>query len=67
MIAHCPFCGAPPPHHTDGCRVPDELDRFERVLGRLSDEHRHDPLTDSLERFLVAFGRHHPDHAACGT
>jgi hypothetical protein len=66
MIAHCPFCGSPPPHHDSDCRVPRELDRFERVLDRLSGEHRCDCLTDSLERFLVAFGRH-PEHDMFGT
>ena len=66
MIAHCPFCGAPPPHHDAECRVPPELDRFERVLDRLSGEQRHDPLTDNLERVLIAFGRH-PDHPTLGT
>ena len=58
MIERCPYCCTSSPHHDSGCRVPGDLDRFERVLNRLSGQCRHDPLTDSLARLLVAFGRH---------
>ncbi len=63
MIDQCPYCRTPLPHHDSDCRVPGDLDRLERVLDRLSGQHRRDPLTDSLERVLVTFGRH-PDQPA---
>lgn len=57
MLKSCPYCGSPLPVHGECCRVPGDLDRFERVYHRLHDEHTNDFLVDCLERHLVAFGR----------
>lgn len=60
MLHTCPYCGASVPSHGSCCRVPNDLDRFERVFQRLSDLEDNDFLRENLMRYLVAYGRH-PD------
>lgn len=57
MLRTCPYCGGPVPSHGTCCRVPDDLDRFERVFQRLADHGDNQFLRDSLLRYLVAYGR----------
>lgn len=57
MFATCPYCGNTVTMHGDCCRVPAELDRFERVLDRLSLSHEYDSLEDRLAYYLREFGR----------
>lgn len=56
MLRTCPYCGGMVPSHGTCCRVPDDLDRFERVFQRLSDDDNAF-LRDNLLRYLVAYGR----------
>lgn len=62
MTQTCPFCGQDLPHHAGDCRVPMDLDRFERVHDRLTDARANAPLRRNLLRYLVSFGRR-PDPA----
>ncbi|MGE5475805.1 MAG: hypothetical protein ACM3Q1_04065 [Bacteroidales bacterium] len=57
MLRTCPYCGGPVPSHGTCCRVPDDLDRFERVFERLTELHDNDFLRENLMRYLVAYGR----------
>lgn len=57
MFSTCPYCHNPVPRHGTCCRVPDDLDRFERVFARLSDHPDKHFLTVNLLRYLVAYGR----------
>ncbi len=57
MLKICPFCNNPLPTHGRCCRVPADLDRFERVYERLSADHRNPFLEGCLLRHLTAFGR----------
>lgn len=57
MLSTCPYCNGPVPRHGTCCRVPDDLDRFERVLERLSHQPDKHFLLENLERYLVAYGR----------
>lgn len=45
------------PTHGTCCRVPSDLDRFERVYERLATHHENSALQGNLMRYLVAFGR----------
>lgn len=57
MFTTCPFCGGPILHHCACCRVPADLDRFERVYDRLAVTHTFARLEDRLAYYLHAFGR----------
>lgn len=57
MLNTCPYCKGPVPSHGICCRVPDDLDRFERVFERLSGQNDKEFLQEILMRYLVAFGR----------
>lgn len=57
MISTCPFCGGHAPSHGSCCRIPHDLDRFERVFERLAAHHENNFLQDNLRRYLVAYGR----------
>lgn len=57
MTKSCPFCGNPLPTHGPCCRVPGDLDRFERVYSRLAIDHHNPFLEGCLQRHLIAFGR----------
>lgn len=57
MLTTCPYCGGHIPTHGSCCRVPVDLDRFERVSGRLAADHHNDYLLDQLRRHLTEFGR----------
>lgn len=57
MFATCPFCGSTVPRHGECCRVPAELDRFQRVFTRLTADHRFNNLEDRLAYYLREFGR----------
>lgn len=57
MFHTCPFCGDSMPTHGSCCRVPGDLDRFERVYRRLSEDQANPFLQKSLLRYLHAFGR----------
>lgn len=57
MINTCPYCGNSVPSHGTCCRIPHDLDRFERVYERLSAHHQNAFLQGSLLRYLVAYGR----------
>lgn len=62
MLRTCPYCGGPVPSHGTCCRVPDDLDRFERVFQRLADHGDNEFLRENLLRYLVAYGRRPGDH-----
>lgn len=64
MLDTCPYCGGPVPSHGTCCRVPEDLDRFERVFQRLSEAHDNDFLCENLLRYLVAYGRRSDDEIA---
>lgn len=64
MLPVCPYCHDPLPTHGICCRVPHDLDRFERVFERVSHEPGKDFLTANLLRYLVAFGRRDLDDDA---
>lgn len=57
MLTTCPYCGGELPGHGECCRVPDDLDRFERVSSRLASDHHNDYLLTQLRRHLTEFGR----------
>jgi hypothetical protein len=57
MFSTCPYCGANIRAHETCCRVPHELDRFERVYQRLAAGHENNFLQTNLLRYLVAYGR----------
>lgn len=57
MFNRCPYCGTRVPSHHACCRVPSDLDRFERVYDRLDALHENPFLRDNLRRYLVAYGR----------
>ncbi|HLO77751.1 MAG TPA: hypothetical protein VK196_14935 [Magnetospirillum sp.] len=57
MLDTCPYCHDPVPSHGICCRVPDDLDRFERVFQRLLAHHDNQFLQENLLRYLVAYGR----------
>lgn len=61
MLCKCPYCGGPVPVHGTCCRVPDDLDRFERVFERLTDHDDNEYLRGNLLRYLVAYGRRSDD------
>lgn len=61
MMNTCPYCGGPVPSHGTCCRVPDDLDRFERVFERLTVQHDNEFLRENLLRYLVAYGRRAED------
>lgn len=57
MFSICPYCGNRVPSHISCCRVPSDLDRFERVYDRLDAQHENPFLRENLRRYLVAYGR----------
>lgn len=57
MFANCPYCGNQVPGHGSCCRVPAELDRFQRVVARLSTTHCYRDLEDRLAYYLRQYGR----------
>ncbi len=57
MLTTCPYCHGPVPSHGNCCRVPHDLDRFERVFERLSALPEKHFLQENLLRYLVAYGR----------
>jgi len=57
MLNTCPYCGNSVPRHGTCCRVPEELNRFERVFERLAAQHDNEFLQENLLRYLVAYGR----------
>ncbi|MBC7908804.1 MAG: hypothetical protein H7Y60_18920 [Rhodospirillaceae bacterium] len=57
MINTCPYCGDSVPTHGVCCRIPHDLDRFERVYERLSGHGENTFLQVNLLRYLVAYGR----------
>ena len=57
MINTCPYCCDSIPTHGTCCRIPQDLDRFERVYERLSAHHENDFLQLNLMRYLIAYGR----------
>jgi len=61
MLRTCPYCHGPLPAHGTCCRVPEDLDRFERVFERLGDSPDKHFLQANLWRYLVAFGRRSED------
>lgn len=60
----CPFCGGTLPSHQHDCRVPGDLDRFERIHDLLNNRPEKSFLRQNLMRHLVWFGRRDdtPDH-----
>lgn len=64
MLRTCPYCGGTVPSHGTCCRVPDDLDRFERVFQRLVDEDDNSFLRLNLMRYLVAYGRRAEDECS---
>lgn len=61
MLPICPYCHGPLPEHGTCCRVPHDLDRFERVFERLLQDHDKPFLQANLLRYLIAFGRRADD------
>lgn len=61
MLNTCPYCAGPVPSHGTCCRVPEDLDRFERVFERLTEAHDNEFLRENLLRYLVAYGRRSAD------
>jgi hypothetical protein len=57
MSTLCPYCQNPLSAHSDSCRVPPELDRFERVHARLSNAEDKTILCRSLARHLAHYQR----------
>lgn len=57
MLSTCPYCGNSVRQHESCCRVPEDLNRFERVFERLAADHHNDFLQENLLRYLVAYGR----------
>lgn len=57
MFSTCPYCDNPVPIHGRCCRIPHDLDRFERVYQRLHTLHENAFLQSILLRYLVAYGR----------
>ncbi|MGE5545634.1 MAG: hypothetical protein ACM33T_01955 [Solirubrobacterales bacterium] len=57
MLDRCPYCHNPLPAHGQCCRVPVDLDRFERVYHLLDSDHHNEFLQHNLARHLKAFGR----------
>lgn len=57
MFNICPYCGNRVPSHRSCCRVPSDLDRFERVYDHLSLMRENPFLRENLRRYLVAYGR----------
>lgn len=53
----CHICSEPCPHHRADCRIPSDLDLFERVYRRLTAEGRGQVLAENLLRFLRINGR----------
>lgn len=53
----CPFCGEALPNHDQGCRVPGDMDRFERIHDLLGNRPDKKFLLQNLMRHLVHFGR----------
>ena len=53
----CPFCGDALPEHRHDCRVPSDLDRFERIHDLLNSHPEKSFLRQNLMRHLVSFGR----------
>jgi hypothetical protein len=64
MLTTCPYCGDHVPSHGTCCRVPDDLDRFERVFERLASVRHNTYLQENLLRYLVAYGRRPEDELA---
>ena len=56
----CPFCGEALPNHHQECRVPGDLDRFERIHDLLGNRPDKKFLRQNLMRHLVSFGRRIP-------
>lgn len=67
MLNTCPYCGGPVPCHGTCCRVPDDLDRFERVFERLTEADDNEFLRENLLRYLVAYGRREASEAMAFT
>jgi hypothetical protein len=71
MLGTCPYCGSDLPAHGGCCRVPTDLERFERVYHRLADEHRNAFLQENLVRYMEAFGYHpiefHPERGGANS
>ena len=57
MLTTCPYCHERVPSHGSCCRVPNDLDRFERVFERVSSDPAKHFLQQNLLRYLVAYGR----------
>lgn len=57
MTDQCPFCKQSLPHHAPDCRVPGDLDRFERIHDLLRGRADKQDLRHNLMRHLVSFGR----------
>jgi|AGTN01.3.fsa_nt_gi hypothetical protein len=57
MFSICPYCSNRIPKHGSCCRVPSDMDRFERVYERLDALHENPFLRENLRRYLVAYGR----------
>lgn len=57
MFETCPYCHGPVPCHGTCCRVPGDLERFERVFDRVADQPNKHFLQENLLRYLVAYGR----------
>ena len=57
MLLICPFCQMPLPHHDGQCRVPGDLDRFERIHALLRSHPDKNFLRQNLMRHLISFGR----------
>jgi len=55
----CRFCGKAYPDHDAECRVPGDMDRFERIHSLLGNRPDKRFLCSNLERYLVTFGRWH--------
>lgn len=53
----CRFCGQAYPDHAAKCRVPGDLDRFERIHALLDNRPDKHFLRVNLKRYLESFGR----------
>ncbi|OJX71777.1 hypothetical protein [Magnetospirillum sp. 64-120] len=53
----CRFCGEAYPNHAEHCRVPGDMDRFERIHALLDSRPDKRFLQSNLQRYLVTFGR----------
>lgn len=56
MTGTCPYCKSRLPDHGTCCRVPEDLERMERVRDLLERTRRNDFLQHKIEAYLVEFG-----------